>query len=67
MDIEDADEAEITINAQMLNRYQQNLAAYRAALYDFCNRRGIGYLFTSNQTSFDKLIFSYLRQRGLLK
>jgi uncharacterized protein (DUF58 family) len=67
VDIEDADEAEITVNAQMLNRYQQNLAAYRAALHDFCNRRGIGYLFTGNQTPFDKLIFTYLRQRGLLK
>jgi hypothetical protein len=43
------------------------LAAYRGALYDWCNRRGVSYLFTSNQVPFDRLVLSYLRQRGLVK
>jgi uncharacterized protein (DUF58 family) len=67
IDAEDADEAEITVNAPLIKRYKDNLAAYRAGLHEFCTRRGINYLFTSNQVPFDRLVFTYLRQRGLLK
>jgi uncharacterized protein (DUF58 family) len=67
VDIEDEDVAEITVSAPLLKRYKQNLAAYRAALNEFCTRRGITYLFTSNQVPFDRLVLSYLRQRGLVK
>src|SRR6266478_4569174 len=67
VDIEDEDVAEITVSAPLLKRYKQNLAAYRAALYEYCTRRGISYLFTSNQVPFDRLVLTYLRQRGLVK
>src|SRR5438128_10768851 len=49
VDSEDADEAEITVSGPLLKKYKQNLAAYQAALHQFCNRRGVNYLFTSNQ------------------
>ena len=67
VDIEDDDVAEITVSGPLLKRYKQNLAAYRSALQQFCSRRGIAYLFTSNQVPFDRLVLSYLRQRGLVK
>src|SRR5436309_6334001 len=67
VDIEDDDIAEITVSGPLLKRYKQNLAAYRSALQQFCSRRGIAYLFTSNQVPFDRLVLSYLRQRGLVK
>jgi uncharacterized protein (DUF58 family) len=67
VDIEDEDVAEITVSGPLLKRYKQNLAAYRAALYEFCTRRGVACLFTSNQVPFDRLVFSYLRQRGLVR
>jgi uncharacterized protein (DUF58 family) len=67
VDVEDDDTAEITVSAPLLKRYKQNLAAYRAALYEFCVRRGIACLFTSNQVPFERLVLSYLRKRGLLK
>jgi uncharacterized protein (DUF58 family) len=67
VDIEDDDVAEITVSAPLLKRYKLNLAAYRAALHEFCTRRGISYLFTSNQVPFDRLVLTYLRQRGLVK
>jgi uncharacterized protein (DUF58 family) len=67
VDVEDDDVAEITVNAPLLKRYKQNLAAYRAVLHEFCSRRGVAYLFTSNQVPFDRLVFSYLRQRGLVR
>jgi len=67
VDVEDEDVAEITVNAPLLKRYKQNLAAYRGALYEFCTQRGIAYLFTTNQVPFDRLVLTYLRQRGLVK
>src|SRR5262245_32638609 len=67
VDIEDEDVAEVTVSGPLLKRYKQNLAAYRAALHEFCTRRGITYLFTSNQVPFERLVLSYLRQRGLVK
>jgi uncharacterized protein (DUF58 family) len=67
VDVEDGDMAEITVSGPLLRRYKQNLAAYRAGLHEFCSRRGIAYLFTSNQIPFDRLVLSYLRQRGLVR
>jgi uncharacterized protein (DUF58 family) len=67
VDIEDDDTAEITVSAPLLKRYKQNLASYRAGLYEYCTRRGISYIFTSNQVPFDRLVMTYLRQRGLVK
>jgi uncharacterized protein (DUF58 family) len=67
IDIEDNDAAEITVTSALLKRYKQNLAAYRGALQEFCTRRGIAYLFTTNQLPFDKLVLTYLRQRGLVR
>jgi uncharacterized protein (DUF58 family) len=67
IDVEDADEAEITVSAPLLKRYKQNLAAYRADLSEWCTRRGAAYMFTSTRVPFDKLVLSYLRQRGLVR
>jgi uncharacterized protein (DUF58 family) len=66
-DVEDGDVAEITVSGPLLRRYKQNLAAYRAALHEWCSRRGVSYLFTSNQVPFDRLVLTYLRQRGLVR
>jgi uncharacterized protein (DUF58 family) len=67
VDVEDEDVAEVTVSAPLLKRYKQNLAAYRAALNEFCTRRGVAYLFTSNQVPFERLVLNYLRQRGLVR
>ncbi len=67
VDAEDDDVAEITASGPLIRRYKENLAAYRVALYDFCSRRGVACLFTSNQVPFDRLVLTYLRQRGLVR
>jgi len=67
VDVEDEDMAEITVSGPLLKRYKQNLAAYRTALQQFCAQRGVSFLFTSNQVPFDRLVLTYLRQRGLVK
>ena len=66
-DAEDGDEAEVTVSAPLLKRYKETLNAFRGKLHDFCIRRGVNYLFTSNQVPFDKLVLGYLRQRGLVR
>ena len=66
-DAEDEAVAEITVSAPLWKGYKKNRAASRAALHDFCTRRGVNCLFTSNQVPFDKLVLSYLRQRGLVR
>ena len=66
-DAEDGDEAEITMSAPLLKRYQETLNAFRAGLANYCSRRGMSYLFTSNQVPFEKLVLNYLRSRGLLR
>jgi len=67
VDVEDDDVAEITVSRALLDRYKKNLAAYRAALYEFCTRRGVTCLFTSNRVPFETLVVTYLRQRGLVR
>ena len=66
-DLEDGDEAEVTISAPLLERYRQTLAMFRAGLNHFCTRRGMAYLFTSNRVPIEKLVLGYLRARGLLR
>ena len=67
VDAEDADEAEITVSAPLLKRYKDNLNAFVGGLKDWCTKRGIAYIFTTNQNPFDKLILNYLRERGLVR
>ena len=67
VDVEDDDMAEITVNGPLLRRYKANLNAYRTALHDFCTKRGVNCLFTSTQVPFDRLVLTYLRQRGLVR
>jgi len=66
-DIEDEDQAEVSISKALLDRYRANLMSYCAGLKDHCTRRGITYLFTSTRVPFDTLVLAYLRQRGLLR
>lgn len=67
VDSEDDDIAEITISAPLLRRYKDNLNAFVGGLKEWCLRRGIAYIFTTNHNPFDKLILNYLRERGLVK
>ena len=67
VDAEDEDIAEITVSAPLLKRYKDTLNAFVGGLKEWCTRRGITYIFTTNQNPFDKLILNYLRERGLVR
>ena len=65
-DIEDSDEAEVSITQPLIKQYKANLNAYCLGLKDYVTRRGGTYLFTSTAVPFDTLVLNYLRERGLL-
>jgi hypothetical protein len=67
VDAEDDDVAEISMSAPLLQRYKATLNNFVGGLKDWCVKRGIAYIFTTNQNPFDKLILNYLRERGLVK
>jgi len=66
-DVEDFDQAEVTITAPLLKRYKQTLSAYCGELREFCARREITNLSVRTDTPIETLIMDYLRQRGLLR
>ena len=67
IDCEDGDQAEITVSRPLLDRYQRTVATFVDSAREFCTRRGMSYLMTNTQVSVDKLVSSYLRQRGLIR
>jgi uncharacterized protein (DUF58 family) len=67
VDCEDDDIAEITVSRPLLERYKKTLASFVDGARDFCNRRGITYLLTNTQIPVDRLVSTYLRQRGLVR
>lgn len=67
IDSETGTAVEITADADMLNQYQQNLAAWRDQVEAFCNGRGITYLFADTSVPVEDFILSQMRQRGLLR
>lgn len=65
-DMEDDDEAEVSITQPLIRRYKANLNAFCLSLKEYVTRRGGTYLFTSTAVPFDTLVMNYLRERGLL-
>ena len=67
VDCEDQDEAEITVSAPLLARYDRTLKAFTSGVQDFCNRRGMNYLLANTQTPVEQLVAQHLRRRGLVR
>ena len=65
VDCEDADEAEITVSAPLLARYQQTLNAFTRGAQEFCTRRGMHYMLANNKLPVADLVGHHLRRRGL--
>jgi uncharacterized protein (DUF58 family) len=67
VDCEDREEAEITVSAPLLGRYQRTLDEFLRQAEEFCKRRGIGYLRCDNRVSVADLVARQLRTRGLVR
>jgi hypothetical protein len=67
VDLEDADEAEVTVNAAVLRGYQERLDTWCGRLRDYCIRRSIMHMIVDTGMDLDTLMLEYLRRRGLLR
>jgi len=66
IDIEDADDAEISVNSALLKFYRRNVTAYCNELKDFCVRRGATYMLVKSSDAIEMLVLNYLQRIGLL-
>jgi uncharacterized protein (DUF58 family) len=67
LDAETGADVEITADYDLLERYQDNLAAWRAELRHFCGARGMHYVPVETSVPFEELLFAWLRRQGVLK
>jgi uncharacterized protein (DUF58 family) len=66
LDVETEAAVEITADYDLLLQYRQALALWQAELSDFCGARGIHYVPVITSLPFEDLLFSLLRQRGVV-
>lgn len=67
IDVEDGDEAEVTVSAALLEYYRKTLAAYCREIESYCRRRGGTYVLTRSDQPVEPLVLNYLRRRGLVR
>jgi uncharacterized protein (DUF58 family) len=67
IDAEGGQPVEITADLEALQRYQENLGAWRGEIESFCNGRGINYIFVNTATPIEEFVLSQLRRRGVLR
>ena len=67
VDLEDEDEAEVTVNGAVLRGYKDRLDTWCGRLRDFCIRRSIMHMIVDSGMDLDTLMLDYLRRRGLLR
>ena len=66
-DVEDRDNAEVTISAPLLKRYKKIMEAYLREVQGFCAAREMTHLTVRSDTAIDVLLMDYLRRRGVLR
>jgi len=66
-DIEDADQAEVTISSPLLRAYERTLSVYCKRIEEFCKRRSIGYILTPSSEDPASVLLEGLRARGVLR
>ena len=66
LDAETGQTVEITADYESLARYRAGLAAWQAELRAWCAQRSIIYVPVTTDVPFETLIFTFLRQRGVL-
>jgi len=67
IDSETGEAKEMSVNPQLMARYQQTLNTFCGEVESFCHRYGIDYLRTSSALPFEDLVLKYMRQNGMIK
>lgn len=67
IDIEDGDEAEITLNPYVLEKYRETVKSFIGGIKQFCSRRSIVYIPVRTDTPVETIVTKYLRERGVVR
>lgn len=67
LDAESGHTVEITADFEALSRYKAGLAAWQNEIRAWCGQRNIAYVPITTDVPFEEFIFTFLRQRGILK
>ncbi len=67
IDSETGESKEMSVNPQLLARYQQTFDAFCGEIETFCHRYGIDYLRASSALPFEDMVLKYMRRGGLVK
>lgn len=67
LDAEGGQAIDVTADLDLLRRYQENLASWRAEVENFCNGRGITYLFADTSLPVEEFVLTNMRRRGVLR
>ncbi|MEM9165420.1 MAG: DUF58 domain-containing protein [Planctomycetota bacterium] len=65
-DAESGPDAEITVTAELLERYRRRVQGYIDGLRDFCRSRRITHTLVSTDTPLEELLLGTLRRQGML-
>ena len=65
-DLEDGDTAEVSMSTALLGKYKANLEAYCQSVRAACTKRGLTYLAATTDVPVERVVLTYLRERGLL-
>lgn len=66
-DSEGGGAVEITADAEVLERYAQNLRAWQSEIESFCNGRGITYMLVDTGVPLEEFVLAQMRKRGVLR
>lgn len=67
IDAEGGVSVDLTADVDLLRRYQQQLADWRAEIASYCNIRGISYIPIETSMPLEDVLFTLLRHRGVLR
>ena len=67
IDVEDGDNAEVTINAYVLEKYKETVQKFIGSIKTFCAKRSIVYLPVRTDTPVETIVTKYLRERGVVR
>ena len=67
IDVEDGDNAEVTINNYVLERYKETVQKFIGSIKQFCSKRSIVYVPVRTDTPVETIVTRYLRERGVVR
>ncbi len=67
IDVEDGDNAEVTINNYVLERYKETVQKFIGSIKHFCSKRSIVYVPVRTDTPVETIVTRYLRERGVVR